>query len=100
MKRRTNFDLYLDEQMKDPDFADRLKKAGEVWEAALRSVVGRKTSRFRGSVPTEAELARREGRSYEPASALLSRIKAERQAKEPSKKVRQDRVVRNRKRKR
>jgi type I restriction enzyme S subunit len=33
---------------------------------------------FRGElVPTEAELARREGRSYEPASSLLARIKAE-----------------------
>lgn len=32
---------------------------------------------FRGElVPTEAELARREGREYEPASALLERIKA------------------------
>ena len=29
-------------------------------------------------VPTEAELARREGRDYEPASVLLERIKAER----------------------
>ena len=37
---------------------------------------------FRGElVPTEAELARREGRSYEPASALLARIQAEREAK-------------------
>ena len=34
---------------------------------------------FRGElVPTEAELARREGRSYEPASVLLQRIQAER----------------------
>jgi type I restriction enzyme S subunit len=33
---------------------------------------------FRGElVPTEAELARREGRSYEPASVLLDRIKKE-----------------------
>jgi type I restriction enzyme S subunit len=32
---------------------------------------------FKGElVPTEAELARREGRAYEPASALLARIKA------------------------
>jgi len=32
---------------------------------------------FRGElVPTEAELARREGRSYEPAPALLARIKS------------------------
>ncbi len=31
---------------------------------------------FRGElVPTEAELARREGRSYEPASELLARLK-------------------------
>lgn len=36
---------------------------------------------FRGElVPTEAELARAEGRHYEPASALLERIKAERDA--------------------
>jgi type I restriction enzyme S subunit len=34
---------------------------------------------FRGElVPTEAELARREGRDYEPASALLERIRTER----------------------
>jgi type I restriction enzyme S subunit len=35
---------------------------------------------FRGElVPTEAELARREGRDYEPASVLLERIRAERE---------------------
>ena len=34
---------------------------------------------FRGElVPTEAELARREGRDYEPASALLERVRRER----------------------
>jgi len=34
---------------------------------------------FRGElVPTEAELARREKRDYEPASVLLERIKGER----------------------
>jgi len=34
---------------------------------------------FRGElVPTEAELARREGREYEPASVLLERIRRER----------------------
>jgi type I restriction enzyme S subunit len=36
---------------------------------------------FKGElVPTEAELARREGREYEPASVLLERIKAERES--------------------
>ncbi|MFI5394991.1 MAG: hypothetical protein ACHQ9S_05610 [Candidatus Binatia bacterium] len=39
---------------------------------------------FRGElVPTEADLARREGRDYEPAAVLLERIRAERAA-EPS----------------
>ena len=36
MKRRTNFDLYLEEQLKDAGFADRLKKAGEAWDVALQ----------------------------------------------------------------
>jgi type I restriction enzyme S subunit len=47
---------------------------------------------FRGElVPIESELARREGREYEPASALLERIKAkksspeEKTAKRPTK---------------
>ena len=35
---------------------------------------------FRGElVPTEAELARREGREYEPASVLLERVRAGRE---------------------
>ena len=36
---------------------------------------------FRGElVPTEAELARQEGRDYEPAAVLLERVRAERAA--------------------
>jgi type I restriction enzyme S subunit len=36
---------------------------------------------FRGElVPTEAELARQQNRNYEPATALLERIRAEREA--------------------
>ena len=45
---------------------------------------------FRGElVPTEAELARREGRDYEPASVLLERIKKQRNSGTPSKATRQ-----------
>lgn len=41
---------------------------------------------FRGElVPTEAELARREGREYEPASVLLERIKKKRVSETPRK---------------
>ncbi len=35
-------------------------------------------------VPTEAELARAEGRDYEPASVLLERIRKEREAAGPT----------------
>ena len=46
---------------------------------------------FRGElVPTEAELARREGRSYESASELLSRIKSERESRDQSRKIREN----------
>ena len=45
---------------------------------------------FRGElVPTEAELARREGREYEPASVLLERIKKEREEQTLSNRKRQ-----------
>ena len=36
MKRRTDFDIYLEEQLKDEDFAARFKKAGEAWDVALQ----------------------------------------------------------------
>jgi type I restriction enzyme, S subunit len=48
---------------------------------------------FRGElVPTEAELARREGREYEPASVLLERIKNEREKAGSEKPKRRARV--------
>jgi len=47
---------------------------------------------FRGElVPTEAELARRENCSYEPASDLLARIKSQRESKGPTEKARRNR---------
>ena len=44
MKTKTNFDLYLKEQLKDPKFSLRLKRAGKDWDAALKLVSSRKTS--------------------------------------------------------
>jgi hypothetical protein len=47
---------------------------------------------FRGElVPTEAELARQEARDYEPASVLLERIRAEREAQADKPKTRRPR---------
>ena len=34
--KKTNFDRYLEEQLKDPDFAQRFKAAGEAWDIALQ----------------------------------------------------------------
>ncbi len=34
--KKTNFDLYLEEQMQDPLFASRFKQAGEAWDVALQ----------------------------------------------------------------
>ncbi len=68
---------------------DALFKLADVIEARVTDATGRADSltqailakAFRGDlVPTEAELARREGRPYEPASVLLARIRAEQAA--------------------
>ena len=37
--KKTNFDRYLDEQLKDPGFATRFELAGEAWEVALQIAV-------------------------------------------------------------
>jgi transcriptional regulator with XRE-family HTH domain len=34
--KKTNFDLYLEQQLKDPAFAERFEKAGEAWDVALQ----------------------------------------------------------------
>lgn len=69
---------YLDNLQKQ---TDALKIAQAETSAALDALVPSILDKaFRGElVPTEAELARREDREYEPASVLLERIKAERE---------------------
>lgn len=34
--KKTDFDKYLEEQLKDPAFADRFERAGEAWDVALQ----------------------------------------------------------------
>lgn len=75
--------------------ADAIEK--RVAAAALRSqrlTQAVLAKAFRGQlVPTEAGLARREGREYEPASVLLERIKAERTAASPARKTKKKRAA-------
>ena len=37
MKKKTNFDHYLEEQLKNPEFAERFSKAGEAWDVCFAS---------------------------------------------------------------
>ena len=36
MMKKTNFDHYLEEQLRDPTFAERFERAGEAWDVALQ----------------------------------------------------------------
>jgi len=67
------------------DTIDRRVSAAAAQAERLTQVMLAKA--FRGElVMTEAELARKEGRSYEPASALLTKTKAPRENNKPERK--------------
>lgn len=34
--KKTNFDLFLEEHLRDPDFAARFRSAGKAWDVALQ----------------------------------------------------------------
>jgi len=65
MNQQTNFDKYLEEQLKDPDFAARFEKAGEAWDVALQLVALRKASGM-----SQKELAQLVGTSQQQISRL------------------------------
>jgi transcriptional regulator with XRE-family HTH domain len=65
--KTTNFDIYLKEQLKNKDFADRFSRAGEAWEVALQIAALRKE---RGL--SQKELARRLRTSQQQVSRLES----------------------------
>jgi len=67
MNRKTNFDKYLQEQLKDKVFAERFKKAGEAWDVALQIAALRKESGL-----SQKELAKLVGTSQQQISRLES----------------------------
>jgi DNA-binding XRE family transcriptional regulator len=67
MKGRTNFDLYLEDQLKGPDFAARFKKAGQAWDVAMQLAALRTESGL-----SQKELASRLGTSQQQISRLES----------------------------
>ena len=67
MKEKTNFDRYLDDQLRDPAFAARFKDAGEAWDVAIQIAALRKEAGL-----TQRELAKRVGTSQQQISRLES----------------------------
>src|SRR5512140_769271 len=65
--RKTNFDLFLEEQLRDPDFAERFKRAGEAWDVALQVAAFREKAGL-----TQKELARKLKTSQQQISRLES----------------------------
>jgi transcriptional regulator with XRE-family HTH domain len=78
---KTNFDRYLDEQLKDPAFAERFERAGEGWEvalqiAALRERIGLSQADLARKLKTsQQQISRLESPSYEGHSlSMLRRV--------------------------
>jgi DNA-binding XRE family transcriptional regulator len=67
MKKKTNFDRYLEEQLKTPGFAEKFRKAGEAWDVAIQLISLRKESGL-----SQKELAKRVGTSQQQISRLES----------------------------
>jgi transcriptional regulator with XRE-family HTH domain len=65
--KKTNFDRYLEEQMRDPSFAERFKAAGEAWEVSVQLAALREQAGF-----SQKELARRLKTSQQQISRLES----------------------------
>ena len=65
--RKTNFDQYLEQQMKDPAFASRFEQAGEAWEIAVQLAALREQAGL-----SQKELARRLKTSQQHISRLES----------------------------
>jgi len=79
--RKTNFDLFLEEQLRDPDFAERFKRAGEAWDvalqvAALREKAGLSQKELARKLrTTQQQISRLESPSYEGHSlSMLRRV--------------------------
>jgi transcriptional regulator with XRE-family HTH domain len=67
MTRQTNFDRYLQDQLRDPDFAARFENAGEAWDLAIKLAELRKEAGL-----SQKELAKRVGTSQQQISRLES----------------------------
>ena len=65
--KKTNFDRYLKQQMRDPAFATRFEQAGEAWDVAVQLAALRQKAGL-----SQKELARRLKTSQQHISRLES----------------------------
>src|ERR1039457_7196741 len=79
--KKTNFDLYLEEQLKDPVFAERFEQAGEAWDVALQLAALREKAGLsqkevaRKLHPSQQQISRLESPAYEGHSlSMLRRV--------------------------
>jgi transcriptional regulator with XRE-family HTH domain len=103
--KKTNFDLYLEEQLKDPVFAERFERAGEAWDVALQLAALREKAGLsqkdlaRKLRTTQQQISRLESPGYEGHSLSMLRRVARvlnahvRVVFEPEKKVAGNRVA-------
>ena len=81
--KKTNFDRYLEDQLKDPGFAARFKHAGEAWDialqiAALREKAGLSQKDLAKLLSTsQQQISRLESPGYEGHSLSMLRRVAE-----------------------
>jgi DNA-binding XRE family transcriptional regulator len=64
---KTNFDHYLERQLKDPEFAERFERSGKAWEVAVQIAALRERAGI-----SQKELARRLSTSQQSISRLES----------------------------
>jgi transcriptional regulator with XRE-family HTH domain len=81
--KKTNFDNYLDEQMRDQVFADRFEQAGDAWDVALQITALRKKAGLsqkelaRLLKTSQQQISRLESTGYEGHSLSMLRRVAE-----------------------
>jgi transcriptional regulator with XRE-family HTH domain len=81
--KKTNFDRYLEDQLKDPAFAARFRRAGEAWDvalqiAALREQAGLSQKELAKILRTsQQQISRLESPGYEGHSLSMLRRVAE-----------------------
>src|SRR5437870_10745943 len=79
--KKNNFNLYLEEQLKDPVFAERVERAGEAWDVALQLTALREKAGLsqkdlaRKLKTSQQNISRLESPSYEGHSlSMLRRV--------------------------